>query len=398
MSAETNLQAGNILPAQQSKEYLEKMKDVLEVSDEDLKRLNELVADCLESYHTRPAGQDWSEWLKNEGVRHARAWNSEDERVQDVKQIIDKAEEITATYQNFGEHIAQGKSAEFWIAKKIESGAKYLGIDTSRYAQSIKEALQKANKDVYEQLGKIPFVGGFAVSKEQIESGNNATAGQPAEWNDFTRIAVARDIKQLSLDNASANLASREAVMQTQEPLNKETGFEKHDFSRDLEESCKTSLNEAVNIGLGSAVAVALIVFSRGTQSDLLGSVPADIITAIVFDTLNKNRIMYQTANGSIGPFEVVDASLNSTVVNLGGMVGGRLGASVGAVVGSVFGPAGTCIGSHVGSLVGKQAGPIVAEKLYGGSKKVCSVVSRTVSSVCISDSRFVKGVSTLFS
>ena len=78
----------------------EKMKDIL-LSDEDLKRISALIEDFIESYYHRPEGQDYSDWLKDEFARHAKIWGSEDERLQDVKQILDATEVITDTYRNF---------------------------------------------------------------------------------------------------------------------------------------------------------------------------------------------------------------------------------------------------------------------------------------------------------
>lgn len=92
----------------------EKMKDAL-LSDEDFKRLNDLVEDFVESYYHRPEGQDYTDWLKDEFTRHAKIWVSEDERLRDVKQILDATEVITDTYRDFREHIDKGKSVESWI-------------------------------------------------------------------------------------------------------------------------------------------------------------------------------------------------------------------------------------------------------------------------------------------
>ncbi len=366
------------------------MKEDLCASDEDFKRLNDLIGEFVESYEHRPEGQDYKDWLKDEFVRRSKTWASENELLQDYKQIVDYAEVVTANYKEFREHIDQGKSVESWIAEKMESGAKALGIETSQYAQNIEEAMQKANQEVAEQFEKvrIDISEKFGIEipggKQTIirgPAGRPSVSGLPAEWNEFTRISIAKDARMGCLDNACGNIAAKGAGMLAQRLYNAVTGKEQRDFGDDLEDFCKSSLKEAVNAGLGSAVSGALTVFGRSSQSTVLRAVPGGAMAATAFDLLDKTRILYQAADGSMDPVEAIDFVANSTFVTYGSIVGGPMGASAGAAVGSVFGPVGTAVGAAAGYVVGTLAGSSIAQKVYEGGKTVCKAACSAASS-----------------
>jgi len=200
----------------------------------------------------RPEGQDYKDWLKDEFVRRSSTWASKNELLQDYKQIVEYAEIFTVNSKDFKEHLEHGKSAESWIAKKIETGAKSIGIDTCQYTSTFEEALQKANKDVAGQFEKvhgeiserfgIELPGGESTVLRGPAGKKTPVSGQPAEWNDFIRISVARDARLQCLNNACGNIAARGAGMLAQRLYNTVTGKEQPDFSDDLEDFCKSSL------------------------------------------------------------------------------------------------------------------------------------------------------------
>ena len=348
----------------------EKMKDAL-LSDEDFKRLNDLVEDFVESYYHRPEGQDYTDWLKDEFTRHAKIWVSEDERLRDVKQILDATEVITDTYRDFREHIDKGKSVESWIANQIEKGAESLGIDTSYHAQSIDEAMRTASLEVARKLG---------LSEASVNAdGPLLTAplpNTPVPWNDFSRLEIAKNLKQMNLENAGLNIASNGVAILAQRALNTLMDKKQRDFSEDLEDFCKSSLKEAVNAGLGSAVSGALTVFGRSSSSTVLRAIPGGTMASIAFGALDKARILYQAADGTIDPIEALDATANSTCCTAGTIYGGALGSSIGATLGTVFGPIGTAIGAATGSALGSLAGSKVGQKIYQGGKAVLKTVA----------------------
>ena len=264
----------------------EKMKDAL-LSDEDFKRLNDLVEDFVESYYHRPEGQDYTDWLKDEFTRHAKIWVSEDERLRDVKQILDATEVITDTYRDFREHIDKGKSVESWIANQIEKGAESLGIDTSYHAQSIDEAMRTASLEVARKLG---------LSEASVNADGPLLTpplpNTPVPWNDFSRLEIAKNLKQMNLENAGLNIASNGVAILAQRALNTLMDKKQRDFSEDLEDFCKSSLKEAVNAGLGSAVSGALTVFGRSSSSTVLRAIPGGTMASIAFGALDKIRIL----------------------------------------------------------------------------------------------------------
>ena len=401
-----------IVSSEMAKSLLEKMNEDLCSSDEDFKRLHDLMGEFIESYEHRPEGQDYKDWLKDEFVRRSKTWASENELLQDYKQIVDYAEVVTSNYKEFREHIDQGKSAESWIAEKFESGAKSLGTDTSQYATTFEEAMQKANKglseqfekarrDVSEKLG-IELPGGESTVLRGPAGRKPPVSGQPAEWNEFTRISVAKDARMQCLDNACGNIAAKGAGMLAQRLYNTVTGKEQRDLGDDLEDFCKSSLKEAVNAGLGSAVSGAMTVFARSSKSTVLRAVPGGAIAATAFDVLDKTRILYQAADGSMDPVEAIDAIANSTCVTCGSLVGGFFGAAAGAVAGTVFGPWGTAVGSRVGAFFGSMLGESAGQKVYEGGKKVIktigSAVKSAASAVGSAVSSFCSGVSSFCS
>ena len=348
----------------------EKMKDIL-LSDEDSKRLNALIEDFIEPYYHRPEGQDYSDWLKNEFTRHAKTWINEDERLQDVKQILNAVEAITDTYRDFREHIDKGKSVESWIANQIEKGAESLGIDTSHHAQSIDEAMRTASLEVARKLG--------LQTTSVIADGPLITPplpNTPVPWNDFSRLEIAKNLKQMNLENASLNIASNGVAVLAQQALNTLMDKKQRDFSKNLEEFCTSSLKEAVNTGLGTAVSGALTVFCRNSSSTVVRSIPGGAIASIALGTLDKARILYQAADGTLDPIEALDATANSTCCTAGTIYGGALGSSIGATLGTVFGPIGTAIGAAAGSALGSLAGSKVGQKIYQGGKAVLKTVA----------------------
>ena len=348
----------------------EKMKDAL-LSDEDFKRLNDLVEDFVESYYHRPEGQDYTDWLKDEFTRHAKIWVSEDERLRDVKQILDATEVITDTYRDFREHIDKGKSVESWIANQIEKGAESLGIDTSYHAQSIDEAMRTASLEVARKLG---------LSEASVNADGPLLTpplpNTPVPWNDFSRLEIAKNLKQMNLENAGLNIASNGVAILAQRALNTLMDKKQRDFSEDLEDFCKSSLKEAVNAGLGSAGSGALTVFGRSSSSTVLRAIPGGTMASIAFGALDKTRILYQAADGTIDPIEALDATANSTCCTAGTIYGGALGSSIGATLGTVFGPIGTAIGAAAGSALGRLAGSKVGQKIYQGGKAVLKTVA----------------------
>ena len=359
----------DIIPAQPIN-IEEKMKDAL-LSDEDFKRLNDLVEDFVESYYHRPEGQDYTDWLKDEFTRHAKIWVSEDERLRDVKQILDATEVITDTYRDFREHIDKGKSVESWIANQIEKGAESLGIDTSHHAQSIDEAMRTASLEVARKLG---------LSEASVNADGPLLTpplpNTPVPWNDFSRLEIAKNLKQMNLENAGLNIASNGVAILAQRALNTLMDKKQRDFSEDLEDFCKSSLKEAVNAGLGSAVSGALTVFGRSSSSTVLRAIPGGTMASIAFGALDKTRILYQAADGTIDPIEALDATANSTCCTAGTIYGGALGSSIGATLGTVFGPIGTAIGAAAGSALGSLAGSKVGQKIYQGGKAVLKTVA----------------------
>ncbi len=389
-----------IVSSEMAKGLFNQMKGELCASDEDFKRLNDLIGDFIESYEHRPEGQDYKDWLKDEFVRRSKTWASENELLQDYNQIVEYTEVITANYKEFREHLEQGKSAESWIAEKIEEGAKSLGIDASQHAQSIEEAMQKANQEVAEQFEKvrIDISEKFGIEipggKQPIlrgPAGRPPVSGQPAEWNEFTRISVAKDARMQCLDNACGNIAARGAGMLAQRLYNTVTGKEQRDLGDDLEDFCKSSLKEAVNAGLGSAVSGAMTVFGRSSQSTVLRAVSGGAMAATAFDMLDKTRILYQAAEGSMDPVEAIDAIANSTCVTCGSLVGGAFGAAAGAVVGTVLGPVGTAVGARVGSYIGSLLGESAGQKVYEGGKKIIKTIGSAVKSAASAVGSVVK-------
>ncbi len=397
-----------IVSIEMAKGLFEKMKGDLGASDADFKRLNELIEEFVESYEHRPEGQDYKDWLKDEFVRRSSTWASKSELLQDYTQIVAYAEIFTANSKDFREHLDQGKSADSWIAKKIETGAKATGIDTCQYASTLEEALQKANKDFAGQFEKvhgdisekfgIALPGGESTVLRGPAGKKIPASGQPAEWNEFIRISVAKDARLQCLNAACGNIAARGAGMLAQRMYNTVMGKEQPDFSDDLEAFCKSSLKEAVNAGLGCAVSGALTVFCRDSQSTLLRAVPGGAMAAVAFDMLDKTRILYQAAEGIMEPVEAIDAVANSACVTYGSIVGGTFGATAGSFIGAVFGPLGAAVGGTAGAYVGNLVGGSVAQKIYEGGKKVVSAIGSGLKSAGSAVASGLKSVGSAFS
>ena len=74
-------------------EILEKMKEVLTASDDDLVAKNDRIAEFVEACSHLPEGQDCKDWLKDEIARQAETW-CKDGSLPDARQITEYAEEL----------------------------------------------------------------------------------------------------------------------------------------------------------------------------------------------------------------------------------------------------------------------------------------------------------------
>lgn len=346
--------------------------DKIVISNEDLKKID-IIIDVINSYYDRPEDQSDAEWLKEELKKRAEDFINEDERLEDVRQILDTIEIMRNTYNDFREHIDKGYSVESWIASQIEKGAEALGLDASQHAQSIDEAMQKASEELMKVIAPS--------SVDDLTIKGPQRLPYPFDWNEFTRIDIAKQLKETLLNNAGINVGINVETFNVlaEHAMNTLQSKNNPSFAKDFEDFCKSSLKKAVKKKLCTTVGGGLTIFARTSSNPVLRALPGGVMACLAFDTLDKARILYQSSDGTLSPVEAVDAVANTACCTAGSIFGGSIGASVGGTLGTILGPIGTALGSAAGSAIGTLAGSKICQKIYEGVKKVGSTIGSVV-------------------
>lgn len=125
----------------------ESVEHIDPVEEENANKTRDTIADFVGSYARKPETQSNLDWLDGAFAKHKGLWNSEEERRNDAKEIVDTVNGFFKRKEELETHIASGKSRESWIAKSLEVSATAQGIkDVGEYAGQIDYELQTANK------------------------------------------------------------------------------------------------------------------------------------------------------------------------------------------------------------------------------------------------------------
>ena len=236
-------------------------------------------------------------------------------------------------------------------------------------------------------------------AKEYQRKAQEAAEAKQYDWNETSRIDIAKNIGKKACATALLSVGFQGARILGRRIWNRLTGKTNPEIEKDLQEFADSSIKSAASSGLAVAIAGGITITTKsGWLGKALKNTPAGRIANAVCIGVENVKILYKYSKGELTGEEALDQAGNATCSLIGGLAVGTKGASIGATIGTVLGPVGTVVGGVAGGIVGGIAGSTVGEAIYEGGKKIVSAVVDSVKSVgtaiCDNVSSFVDGVS----
>ena len=123
-----------------------------------------LIKDSFTSYKQKPTETSLNNWIEDEFRKHPDVFIDEDDIQQSAQEITGNLTVYNDNREDLQQTIAAGKTAESWVIKKIQEGAKAANaINIGQYAQGIDEAIKTANQQSFDTC--INLNGTFNANK-----------------------------------------------------------------------------------------------------------------------------------------------------------------------------------------------------------------------------------------
>ncbi|OQW98739.1 MAG: hypothetical protein BWK73_51850 [Thiothrix lacustris] len=228
----------------------------------------------------------------------------------------------------------------------------------------------------YEERIEIDGVSSKPLTKEQAKTVQKKAQLEAEikqyDWNDASRIAIAKNIGKQALVGAAFTASMQGTRILGRRVWNKITGKQNPPASDDLKEFFESSLKSTAHISIQVAVSGAVVVAAKsGWFGALMKNSPAGRIVIATYVAMENAKILYKFSKGEISGVEALDAMGCTTVSTVVSLVGAAEGAVIGATWGVAFGPVGIAVGGLVGSIVGGMAGRFVGETVYEDGKRI---------------------------
>lgn len=218
-------------------------------------------------------------------------------------------------------------------------------------------------------------------AKAQQKKAQADAEARKYEWNDTSRIEVAKNIGKQALVGACIAAGMQGVRILARRAWNKFNGRKNPSVNEDLKEFFESSLRTATQTAVQVAVSGAVVVaVKNGWFGKALSNTPAGRITNIVCVGLQNAKTLYQLGKGELTQSEALDEIANTVVTTSMAIAGATEGAALGAAIGTVFGPVGTAIGGFVGGVTGGIVSGQIGEVIYQAGK----VVAKTALKVTI--------------
>ena len=195
------------------------------------------------------------------------------------------------------------------------------------------------------------------------------------DWNDATRIEIAKQVGKAAVVNAALACGFQGARILGRRVWNFVRGKQNPPASEDLREFFESSIKSAVHVGAQTAVSGAVVVAAKSGWINALKHTPVGKIVGIVHVGIENAKVLYKFAKGELSGEQAIDAMGNCTASAVGGIVGAAKGAAIGTAVG---GPIGTVVGGVVGGIAGSKIG----EAVYEGGKTIVKTAAKVVKNV----------------
>ncbi|MEI6706139.1 MAG: hypothetical protein WCK96_03270 [Methylococcales bacterium] len=248
----------------------------------------------------------------------------------------------------------------------------------------------------YQLDGVKMEMGEYADYKKlQEQAQKNQKKPDPYDWNDASRMNIAKEIGKKALIGAAFSAGFQGARILGRRVWNNLTGKENQSANEDLKEFFESSIKSAACVGVQVAVSGALVVAVKSGWIKALQGTPAGQLVNIAYVGLENSKCLFKFAKGEMTADETLDAMGNTTCCAVSGIYGAIEGAALGAKIGALttLNPVGIAIGSFIGAVVGGIAGSAIAEPLYQGGKAIIKTAAKVIESAWQGTKAVAKGV-----
>ena len=328
----------------------------------------ELLSALVFEYARRDGRLVLNDWLADVLARHA----SVDRAVarDTASQLLGYLQDSQDLRQDLRQHVGRGKSRASWIARQVEQIA----------------------RDTGSTPGEVAALGGLLAGKLP-------DSGRPAkflEWNEISRIALAKDIEQQNLLQTASVVVedgTRQWAVQSVEGWLRD----QPDSARLARQLIQDELDPASRAGLQATLAAGTEIAVR---QGLLGPemkralddgqlIPAWFAHQTFVGTENAS-LLHAAGTGELDPLQALDQMADVATVavtrttqevceRVGGQIGQALAMKV-PYVGAFLAPVGQKVGELVGMAVGLVAGSVVGTVIKNGVEVVKKVATTLVS------------------
>lgn len=327
-----------------------------------------LLADVLLDYVRRDPNQNFTLWLANTlAQRGDLTPQVAQATAQSIFSYITDAHQLR---QDLRQHLDTGKARSNWLAKQLESIAQI----------------------THSQPAEVAALG------EMLASHTSTPVTPLRDWNDISRIAIAKGIEQQSLAATAQSLlesSSYKLATDTTTSLLQGHPQAQQLVQAFIEGKLDTTQASALQATLAGTTAVA-------AQQGMLGSevqramkfgelIPAWFAQNTYVGTENA-RVLHSAGTGEIDPLQALNemadvaaAAVTRTALEVCKEAGGKLGEMLAKGVpwvGHLISPIGRKVGEFLGEQVGKFVGSTAGEIIRNGVEKVKNVARAVVSEI----------------
>jgi hypothetical protein len=173
-------------------------------------------------------------------------------------------------------------------------------------------------------------MGEYADYKKQQEQAQQGAEIKQYQWNDASRMNIAKEIGKKALIGAAFSEGFQGARILGWRVWNKLTGKENQTANEDLKEFFESSIKSAACVGVQVAVSGALVVAVKSGWIKALQNTPAGQLANISYIGLENAKCLFKFAKGELTADETLDAMGNTTCCAVGGIYGAIEGAALG--------------------------------------------------------------------
>ena len=170
------------------KEYLLVDDVYTPVTEEDLKNLNPIVEDFVDSYEKNQE-RPIEEWL-SEKLQSELPEKSADEVRAMANEIVESVRTFENKKESLNENLASGRSKESWFANEVKNATSRMSVEqTVQYLQGLDNAVNNANEALTRtiltkagQVSQNPCLNGYIAEQAHVQSFNMNAAARGSKY------------------------------------------------------------------------------------------------------------------------------------------------------------------------------------------------------------------------